>query len=116
MLARSSGPQRWKVKFDNRAFAEGQVQVFENEDRSLPRAVIFRDSNLNAVLPYLLHHLSRTVVVAGSRVFLHDVVEAERPDIVITEIAERYLATPLPDQTRSTIYWGSTSTARASAK
>ena len=98
-------PQRSKVTYDNRAFAEGQVQVFENEDRSLPRAVIFRDSNMNAVLPYLLHHLSRTVVVAGSRMFMHDLVEAERPDIVISELAERYLATPLPNQAHNTIYW-----------
>jgi hypothetical protein len=105
MLSIDEAPN-WRVTFDNRAFAEGQVQVFENDDKSLPRAVIFRDSNMNAVLPFLLRHLSRAVVVAGHRYFLHDLVQAEKPDLVITEIAERYLATPLPDQSHARIYWG----------
>ena len=104
-LLRLDRPATWRTVFDNRQFGEGQVRVFETEDRSLPRAVIFRDSNLNAVMPFLLRHFSRAVLVGGARLFFHDLVQAEQPDIVITEIAERYLATPLPPEVPGTIYW-----------
>ena len=76
----------------NRAFKAGQVEVYESVERhDLPRAVLFRDSNATNWLPYLCAHLSRLVVVASSR-FFYDLVRAERPDVVIMEITERYLA------------------------
>ena len=80
----------------NSAFRAGQVEVFENAVASaLPRAVIFRDSGATVWLPFLSAHFARMTVLASSRVF-YDLIRSERPDVVIVEIAERYLARPWP--------------------
>jgi alginate O-acetyltransferase complex protein AlgJ len=87
----------------NQAFKAGQVEVYESvEPRDLPRAVLFRDSNATPWLPYLCPHLSRLVVVASSR-FFYDVVRSERPDVVIMEVTERYLARRWPHGSEDSI-------------
>jgi hypothetical protein len=68
----------------------GQVHIFLNNDKTLPRAVMFRDSGANALFPFLNVHFSRMVAVAMPQ-FDADVIESEKPDIVITEMAERFL-------------------------
>ncbi len=62
-------------------------------DERLPKAVMFRDSFANALVPYLSESFSRIVYV-WERDVNRQVVEAERPDVVIQEIAERFLARP----------------------
>jgi hypothetical protein len=79
--------------YGNQAFGRGQVEVFESEDAGLPRGVLFRDSNATAMLPFLALHFSRLVVVSSEQ-FFDDLVRAERPRIVITEMTERYLTFP----------------------
>jgi hypothetical protein len=105
VILRPTDPASARMLFDNKNIMEGQVRIYETDDRKLPRAVIFRDSNLNAMLPFLLGHFSRVVLVGGARFFLHDVIQAEQPDLVITEIAERCLAVPLPPGEPGSIYW-----------
>ena len=60
-------------------------------DRSLPRAVMFRDSFANAFVPYLSEHFERILYVWDRDVDAR-VVSVERPDVVIQEIAGRLLA------------------------
>lgn len=80
----------------NQAFNVGQVEIYESaERRDLPTCVLFRDSNATPWLPYLCAHFSRLVVVASSR-FFYDAIRSERPDVVIMEITERYLARRWP--------------------
>jgi alginate O-acetyltransferase complex protein AlgJ len=88
-------PRQEQVRkvFGNQAFGRGQVEVFENEDSGLPRGVLFRDSNATAMLPFLTPHFSRLVAVSSAE-FLYDLVRAERPSLVITEMTERYIAYP----------------------
>jgi len=52
--------------------------------------VVFRDSFASYFLPFLYERCSRVVVV-NSKHFWYDLIEAERPDIVLMEIAERYV-------------------------
>jgi hypothetical protein len=59
-------------------------------DPALPKAVIFRDSFFNGLQPFTSEHFSRVVYVSDL-VYNPDLVAEEQPDIVILEVAERYL-------------------------
>jgi alginate O-acetyltransferase complex protein AlgJ len=80
--------------FTNRTFKSGQVDVYETEDTSLPTLVLFRTSNATHFLPFFFHHFSRIVAVASTAVHF-DLLRSEAPDVVISEISERYLAAPM---------------------
>ena len=55
-----------------------------------PRAVIFRDSFANALIPYLSENFSRVLYV-WARDLVPRIVEREEPDVVIQQIAGRLL-------------------------
>jgi hypothetical protein len=97
---------RFRRVFDNRAFGRGQTEIFENDDASLPRCVLFRDSNASAMLQYLAMHFSRLVVVSSTE-FFYDLVRAEKPDVVITEMTERYVAVPAEGHGEGAIHFAS---------
>jgi hypothetical protein len=76
-----------------------QMVLEEGADRSiissipgsdLPRALVFRDSFSDALIPFLSEHFSRIVFAHSFSVDL-DLVDQEKPDIVIYEVAQRYL-------------------------
>jgi hypothetical protein len=69
--------------------------VTEVPDRHLPRAVIFRDSFMSGMLPFLSEHFSRAVYMWQNDVD-RDLVLRERPDLVILEIVGRRLQTYVP--------------------
>ena len=60
------------------------------DDPSLPRAVIFRDSFVSRLVPFLSEHFSRAVYLWQND-FDAQVVEQEHPDVVIQEIVGRHL-------------------------
>ena len=64
-----------------------QPFAFETGDRSLPNAVIFRDSFTNALAPFLSQHYQRVAYYWTA--FLPDVVYHEAPDLVLEIRAER---------------------------
>jgi alginate O-acetyltransferase complex protein AlgJ len=64
--------------------------ITETADVGLPKAVIFRDSFFNSLLPFFSEHFRRAVYVHSFEVD-EDLVMKEKPDVVILEIAERYL-------------------------
>ena len=72
--------------------------VTEINDRSLPRAVIFRDSFTSQLVPFLSEHFSRAVYLWQND-FDADEVTREHPDVVIQEIVGRHLYnfTPSPE-------------------
>ena len=78
-----------KVVFDSPS-ARGKIQVFETGNAELPRCIVFRDSFTSFFLPFLCERCSRIVVI-NSKNFWYQLVESEKPDIVIMEMAERYL-------------------------
>jgi hypothetical protein len=66
--------------------------VFSNhKDTFLPKAIVFRDSFSDALIPFLAEHFSSGIYVHSFAVDF-DLVEKEQPDFVILEIAQRYLA------------------------
>jgi alginate O-acetyltransferase complex protein AlgJ len=65
------------------------------DDPSLPRAVIFRDSFVSPLVPFLSEHFSRAVYLWQND-FDAGVVETEHPDVVIQEIVGRHLYNFIP--------------------
>jgi hypothetical protein len=62
-------------------------------DPSLPRALMFRDSFANALVPYLSESFDRILYV-WERNLDPRIVEKDEPDVVIQQIVERFLGTP----------------------
>ena len=73
--------------------------VTEVDDPTLPRAVVFRDSFSSALIPFLSEHFSRVVYLWQDEIDA-DVILEEEPDIVIQEIAGRYLYSLPPSAAR----------------
>lgn len=69
---------------------ERVITISEVNNPDLPRAVIFRDSFTDQLEPFLSEAFSRAVYPWSFRVD-RNLVEQEKPDVVIFEIAERYL-------------------------
>ena len=59
-------------------------------DKKLPKAVIFRDSFFNGLQPFTSEHFSRVVYVSGLQ-YDPQLIAGENPDVIILEVAERYL-------------------------
>lgn len=79
------GPQARFLEKTDRVVTVSQVS-----SPDLPAAVIFRDSFANQLEPFLSESFSRAVY-PWSFTIDRDLVDREAPDVVIYEIAERYL-------------------------
>lgn len=78
--------------------SSGRIDVYEQADRTLPKAVWFGDSHSFALLPFVAEHFSRLVSVQSSRM-LTDLVEAEAPELVVCQTSETQIAYPAaPDR------------------
>lgn len=73
---------------------EGRL-VTEIAGSALPRALVFRDSFMSRVAPYLSEHFSRAVYLWQND-FDPEPVRREKPDVVVQEIVGRHLYTFLP--------------------
>jgi len=68
-------------------------EMYVCDKPGLPRAVMLRDSMAIALIPLLSENFSRIVYVS-SRTLDRDLIEREKPDIVIEELVERSLNAP----------------------
>jgi hypothetical protein len=74
---------------------EEGLLITEIRGSMLPRAVVFRDSFVSPLVPFLSEHFSRAVYLWQTD-FVPEQVLAEQPDVVIYEIAGRHLYTFIP--------------------
>lgn len=81
-----------KLVFQNHNFGRGAVHVYENKRRDLPTCVMFRDSFSNYLIPYLMHGFS-SIVAVSSLSCHYDLLEQQKPDVVLFVSIERFLAT-----------------------
>jgi O6-methylguanine-DNA--protein-cysteine methyltransferase len=79
------------------------LTVWENQEKTLPRAFVIRDSFVHEIIPFLAEHFSRMYFVwpfptdaVRVRGFDTEAIEQEKPDIVIDEFVERYFTQPPP--------------------
>ena len=82
----------YSLVFQNHKYARGAVHVYENERRDLPTCVLFRDSFSNFLIPYLMRGFSRLVAVSSLSCH-YDLLDKEKPDVVLFVVIERFLAT-----------------------
>lgn len=67
------------------------TQALVNPDRTKPRAVVFHDSFFNFLKPFMAEHFSRMACFQSYGRFDGNVIDIEKPDVVIFEIAEHFL-------------------------
>jgi len=84
-------PQSVCIGDDGYSQFSRQSFVHEHENRSLPKAVIFRDSTAQFMVPWLAEHFSRSVFIWHRGDVIADVIEREKPDIVFQIMAERFV-------------------------
>lgn len=81
--------------FDNRVENHGRVIVFEQDWPEGPTCVVFGESFVQNLLLFLKESFRRLVFVHTS-MLVSEVLEVERPDVVLTVPLERFLAR-IPD-------------------
>jgi alginate O-acetyltransferase complex protein AlgJ len=79
--------ERWQAQSVS---LDDNTMVTEIPGSDLPRAVVFRDSFFNSLTQYVSENFSRVVYRSDSQVDF-DLIDQELPDVVILEVAERYL-------------------------
>ena len=84
-----------KLVFESES-ARGKIQVFEKLDANLPRCVLFRDSYASFFVPFLAERCSRLTVL-NTRHFWYDLVRRDASDVVVSQVAERFLHPFTPD-------------------
>ncbi|WP_309644066.1 hypothetical protein [Phenylobacterium sp.] len=80
-------PQDYAEVFDGR-----ELIIKEQDDKTLPTAVVFRDSTATLSIDFLAEHFSRSVYVWHEGDVIADFIEREKPDVVLHFVAERFLA------------------------
>ncbi len=73
----------------------GNLYVYENTQNQFPRAMLFGDSCAHYIAPYLAESFSRLVVVQQPNLD-YKLIEAENPDVVISQQVERFIV-KIPD-------------------
>ncbi|MCU0849258.1 MAG: hypothetical protein MUD12_15355 [Spirochaetes bacterium] len=88
--------EKYPKKSEKKSDPVSQIGIFamEVKNPSLPKAVVFRDSFSNSLIPFLAEHFRRSVYFwyvskTDDFDFALDIIEHEKPDIVITEVGER---------------------------
>lgn len=84
----------WKVKLVKVPYAMPYSrfsEAIENIDQSKPKAVVFHDSFFNFLKPYVAQHFRRMACFQSYSRFDPAVIDIEKPDLVIFEIAEHFL-------------------------
>lgn len=66
--------------------------IYETQDSSLPVCVIFRDSTADFMVELLAQHFSRSVFIWHGGNVYEEIIEREKPDIVIHLMAERFVS------------------------
>jgi len=86
---RAEIPPSERVRYEERVRKQLPVAL-GTRDPSLPRALMFRDSFANALVPYLSENFERILYV-WERNLDPRIVEKESPDVVIQQLTERFL-------------------------
>lgn len=85
--------------FDNRIKNTGHLTIWENENKTLPKAMLFHDSFSTRMLSFWAESFSRLVAVHQANLD-YELILQERPDLVISQQVERFLIR-IPDDFNS---------------
>lgn len=88
-----------RIAYDNKVINSGHVQVSVNQNANLPTAAVFHDSFIEFLLPYLMESFSN-IHLFHTPSLDFDLIEKIKPDVVISEMVERFLVQPPFDSFR----------------
>ena len=88
-----------RIVYDNKVINSGHVQVTVNQNADLPTAAVFHDSFIEFLLPYLMESFSK-IHLFHTPSLDFDLIETIKPDVVISEMVERFLLQPPFDAVR----------------
>jgi len=74
------------------ALGERETFRYSHPNKKLPRAVIFRDSTADYLVEPLAEHFSESLFIWHKGLVYSDVIEREKPDVVLHLMAERFVA------------------------
>lgn len=80
-----------KMSIESIPYAGWNSTAKEIPDSRLPRLVMFSDSFVEALIPFLSEHFSRSLYLSGTNPDFQ-LIREERPDVVIIELVERNIA------------------------
>ena len=85
-----------QLKLKNFKFKKGRISYFQNENGILPKAIMIHDSYGQGLKKFMSSSFAEIAFIRVSGVnFFPDLIERERPSIVIYEIAERFFYRPV---------------------
>lgn len=90
--------QDWRITQNLLTEVRDGYLVTEQDRPDLQVAVIFRDSFMSSAYKFFSPSFRRAVYVASPNTMLHDLLEIEKPDVVIIQMAERRLVIPPGDR------------------
>lgn len=79
-----------QIVYDNKVINSGHIRITSNKNKSLPTAVIFHDSFIDSMLLFLMESFSE-IYLLRSPSFDYDLLRKIKPDVVISEMVERFL-------------------------
>ena len=79
-----------QIVFDNQKQNTGRIQISQNKEAMLPRAIVFHDSFSEMLFHYLIESFSE-VYFLHSPSLMFELIDEFDPDIVISQMAERFL-------------------------
>ncbi len=86
------------------------LAIYENPNKTLPKAFFFRDSFVHEMIPFLGQHFSRMYFqwpfptdAVHVRDFDTQAILREKPDIVVDQFVERYFTQPPPPSALETL-------------
>lgn len=87
---------RAQIIYDNQLINSGKIQIALNKNTSLPTAVVFHDSFIEFLLPFLMESFSK-IYLFHTPCMDFELLNQIKPDIVISEMVERFLIQPPTD-------------------
>jgi len=80
-----------QIIYDNGRINSGRIQISQNSDTTLPTAIIFHDSFMTeGMLPFIMESFSRAQFI-HTPIVDYNLIDQLKPDIVITEMVERFI-------------------------
>jgi hypothetical protein len=76
--------------YDNGVPNHGHVKIFERDDETAPRAVVFGESFADSLLLFMRESFSRVCFVHTS-MLVREVIAEEKPDVVLSVPVERFM-------------------------
>jgi len=85
-----------QIIYDNKVINSGHIRLTSNKNKSLPTTVIFHDSFMESMLLFLMESFSE-IYLLRSPSLDYDLIKKIKPDVVISEMVERFLIQPPVD-------------------